>query len=508
MNVSWESEFKTLATRYGDRVAISCGSLSVNFKAVFDHAAGIADHLAGLGVGPGMPVAAMIPNSIAAVCGSLGITLSGATEVPINPALSPAEREWCLSLAQAKHLLTIEDFDYAGVSNSIERHHADKIAPSDIAKGHWTSPTADHWSRILFTSGTTGRPKGVVHTQQARWLANLLLVSSLSSRPGPDDQILLMTPFSHGASLMTYAFFTSGAPIHIVNGVQLDEVLPVIRGGSVRHIFAPPTVLSKLVAALNGDKISSVTTIFTGTAPLSGKLYKAARDVFGPIVRITFGMTEMFNPITVLEPAACEAIYRAGGEDAAGSVGWPAPGVEISIRRDDGTECDPGEVGEVCLRGRHMYAGYILAEGFRARPADAFHATGDVGYLDPRDGLHLKARRHDIIKTGGYKVFPQEVEESPLREMGAGEILVVGLPSEYWGEVILVASEGPADEWETLVRKAAEQLTSYKRPRLFVSLPALPRNATGKLDRKRLRDMVLERYHFMDGPHPRLDLIA
>ncbi len=507
MKVSWQSEFKGIAARYTDDLAISSGARSIAFKPLFDGAAGLANCLAACGLGPNASVAAMIPNSIEAVSASIGITLSGCIEVPINPALSPAERTWCLELAQVKDLVTVKDVPLDGVPAHVRLHFIEDIVPSDIEDGEWSAPNADQWSRILFTSGTTGRPKGVVHTQNARWLANILLAMSLPFRPSRDDKILLMTPFSHGTSLMTYAFFASGAPIHLTNGVQMEEVLGVIRNGSVRHIFAPPTVLSKIVSALSGEMIGTIRTIFTGTAPLSSKLYAETKKVFGPVVRVTYGMTELFNPITVLEPAECDVAYTNADGDAAGWVGWPAPGVEISIRQEDGSEVEPGTTGEVHLRGRHMYCGYLLAEGFRPLVHGSFHPTGDVGYLDPKRGLRLMARRHDIIKTGGYKIFPQEIEEGLLKTLAGGEILVVGIPSEYWGEIILVAGEDQLGQWESRAREAAQFLTVYKRPRLYVAMSALPRNATGKLDRKRLKQIVAEQYRLVDGPHPQLTLI-
>jgi acyl-CoA synthetase (AMP-forming)/AMP-acid ligase II len=149
----------------------------------------------------------------------------------------------------------------------------------------------------------------------------------------------------------------------------------------------------------------------------------------------------------------------------------------------------------------------LMPDGFRPLAENAFHPTGDVGYFDSKRGLRLMARRHDIIKTGGYKIFPQEIEAALMKSLPSGEVMVIGIPSEYWGEIVLVAGEDTSGTWESHARKAAAALTRYKRPRFYLSMPSLPRNPTGKPDRKVLKQFVSERYRLTDGPHPRLDPI-
>jgi malonyl-CoA/methylmalonyl-CoA synthetase len=186
-------------------------------------------------------------------------------------------------------------------------------------------------------------------------------------------------------------------------------------------------------------------------------------------------------------------------------VGWPADGVEIAIRREDGTMAALGETGEVMIRARHLMTGYCTDAGFSPMSADAFHDTGDLGYFDTRGRLHLIGRAASIIKTGGYKVSPEEVERALAPVLAPSEVAVAGIPSDYWGEVILAAIERPAAGWEERLKPAIEAMTSYKRPRLLLAVDELPRNSTGKVLRHAIREHVLTRFNIAGGPRPWLE---
>src|SRR5262249_19215344 len=191
-------------------------------------------------------------------------------------------------------------------------------------------PVADEaWARISFTSGTTGRPKAIVHTQRQRWIANLLQRASFAHMPGPGSRVLLMTPFTHGAGLIAHAFLDHGATSVLLDGVDLPAVERLLAGGGIDHVFAPPTVLAKLSAAFPDRHFPGVKLVFTGTAPLTPALYERARTLFGPVIRVTYGKSEIVNPIAVLSPAECDAYYRETDAGPGSCVGWAGTGVEI-----------------------------------------------------------------------------------------------------------------------------------------------------------------------------------
>ncbi len=502
-SIHWASEFAALAGRYGDRPAVVDAGGTTSYAELFAKAAGIGDALMRAGIGPGDAVATLFRNSADAAAATFGVMLAGAVEIPINPALSDSERAYCCSVADVRLLVTGAALANAMSADGPSILTVENLPPVAIDPANFPSTAGDAPARIVFTSGTTGRSKGAVHNQLGRWTANTLLRANLPFRPSTGSNILLMTPFSHGSSLMTHAYLSSGAAVTLLDGVDPETVLGILARGECDAMFAPPTVLAKIVAAAGTRRFATLRTIFCGTAVLKPTLYARARDMFGPVVRVTYGKSEVFNPITVLEAEETEAWYASGGDDAC--VGWPAAGVEIVIRAENGEPAAIGDNGEVLIRAQHLMMGYRTAEGFSALGPDEFHDTGDLGYLDARGRLHLTGRAADVIKSGGYKVTPDEVERLLAPALQPSEVAVVGIPSDYWGEVILAAVENPAPGWQELIAATGQAITDYKRPRLMIALDELPRNGIGKVLRSVIRAYVLSRYRLIEGPRPRLE---
>lgn len=290
-----------------------------------------------------------------------------------------------------------------------------------------------------------------------------------------------------------------------MNGVDPETVLPLLASGSITEMFAPPTVLAKLTEAAADPKYAEVRPrlrmILTGTAPLTPPLYRKAAAEFGEIIRVTYGKSEIFNPITVLEPPETAAAYsEVTGEGLC--VGWPATGVRIEIRDERNNVLLPGHVGQIYLFSPHMFSGYMTPEGVRLLRPGEFHESGDIGYLDELGRLYLVARQSDIMKTGGYKVSPGEVERFLAPALPGTELIVLGFPSEYWGEIITVVAENPPEDWRERLEPVLATLTAYKRPRLFASVDALPRNSIGKISRASLRSKLLEKFDLIERPRP------
>jgi acyl-CoA synthetase (AMP-forming)/AMP-acid ligase II len=251
-----------------------------------------------------------------------------------------------------------------------------------------------------------------------------------------------------------------------------------------------------------------VRCVFTGTQTLTPALYRKAESMFGPVVRITYGKSECTNPITVLGMDDTRDLFSDSSVKTGACVGWPASGVELSIRSDDGAILLAGTAGEIWLRAGHMYIGQIGPDGFQPLADDAWHNTGDFGHLDQRGRLWLEGRVADVIKSGGYKVTPDEIEAVLSGLPGCGEICIATLPSEYWGEVIVAVAEKAGDLWQAAAEHRVSSLSRHKRPRLWIALDALPRNAQGKVSRREVRGAIQSRYALVDGPHPRLTPIA
>jgi acyl-coenzyme A synthetase/AMP-(fatty) acid ligase len=350
------------------------------------------------------------------------------------------------------------------------------------------------------TSGTTGRPKAIVHRHDRRWIAHELLRSHLPFAPGANDRVLLMNAYSHGVALLAATWFETGASVELIGGVDVAYADELFARGELTAVFAPPTVLTKLVEGTRHERIEGIKCIFCGTATLQPALYRAAATLFGPVIRVTYGKSEMFNPITVLEMSEAADYYRDLVTLDAVCLGRAARGVEIEIRDEAGRLCTSGEHGEIHLRSPHMMHGHGDEQGFHELPEGAFHATGDLGYLDESGRLFLAGRAHDVMKTGGYKIYPEEIE----RELPPG-MVVVGIPSAHWGEIIVAVSEDGADHTET-VAAATKGLARYKHPRACLTIAQIPRSLQGKVQRARVREMVLARYALTDGPYPAFEI--
>lgn len=494
-NISWGAVQAALMQRFRDRVAVRDAAGSVTYGDLFAAAAGVAHYLVAAGVAPGERVGTLFRNGIPAVVAAYGVQIAGAAETPLNIAYAPGEILGTARLAGCRHILCAADqVAFLGAAGFIA-HDVATIPPAPLDPADFPEVAPEMDGRLAFTSGTTGLPKAIVYTQQARFLANVLLQACLPFTPGPGSRVVLMTPFAHGASLQCFAWLDQGGEVVLLDGVDLPRIAPMLEEGALEAIFAPPTVLAKLTSAFAGRVFPGVRAIFTGTAPLPPSTYAAAKAMFGPVVRLTYGKSEVINPITVLPPEETDRYYAEGGsEDGGACVGWPVPGVELAI-----------EEGEVLIRAQHMSKGWIDAAGFHPWRADGFHPTGDIGRIDERGRLHLLARVSDAMKSGGYKIYPQEIERALA---GAGtEATIIGLPSDYWGEVIVAVAEAPPADWEARAREACAELASFKRPRFFLALAELPRNAQGKLVRRHVVTALQSRFRLIDGPRPRLEEI-
>jgi acyl-CoA synthetase (AMP-forming)/AMP-acid ligase II len=504
--IPWSSDLLTLARRFGPRIAITDGDARITYAALSARAHGLARRLMAEGFEPGQPVATFVPNGCDAPWVSYGLTMAGVAETPCNTGSTDAELRWFAELTGFKRIIAPQASFARLAGLGFAPLPLEDITPDDSFAPLPPVPS-DAWGRIIFTSGTTGKPKAILHSHGGRYLANILQRAVLPFTPQPGERVLLMTPFTHGAALIAYAWLDHGGEVVLQDGVRADRIAPVL-AAPLSAIFAPPTVLAKLLALFPGQAVPGLKVIFCGTQTLTRELYARAAAQFGPVVRVTYGMSECFNPITVLEGpdvAAAMAEDMAEDDDGLGAnLGWPATGVEIAIRDEVGSPLPSGESGDIWLRARHMNIGMIGPDGLVPRPAGAWHRTGDLGALDARGRLRLAGRASDVMKSGGYRVHPAEIE-MVLEEAGQGRaICVLGLASDYWGEVIIAVADGLASGWEAAALPLVEQLARHKRPRAWLTLPELPRNAQGKVVRARVREAVLARWRLEDGPHPRL----
>ncbi len=474
----------------------------------------------------GLRIGVLLHNGCRAVLADYGVAVAGGCIVHLNPAYGEDELRGCLRRAPVDAVLTEAALAprLAGLDLPVLVIEQVPLADAPPVRVALAPADAAAPGRILFTSGSSGPPKAVVYSHYKRWLAATVLRSVLPYRP-EGSGLLLMTPYVHGASMLARAWLDCGGWVQLHAGVQSGLVREALADDGLQAMFAPPSVLAKLCTELAGLR-RPLRCLFSGTQPLPPALYCRALPIFGPVVRITYGKSENLNPITVLDPAECDAVYGAPcgetpGGDAAGAerpaacipgsaasadvayaagtsgccVGRPGPGVDLMLAPD----------GEVLLRSQHMFDGYLTEQGWQPHAPDAWHATGDTGRWDAAGRLWLTGRTNQIVNSGGYKINPDEVADAVRAVAGVSDALVVGIASDYWTEVLVCAyvASDPALDVVTL-RQALAGLTAYKQPRLYVALDALPQTPMGKPSPQGLRAHIARHYTLTDGPRPQL----
>ena len=447
-----------------------------------ERAASFAAVLAAHGAGPGTRVvwsARATPDSVVAL---LAVVTSGATLVPLNPAATPAEIAHVVADAGPTVAVTDRPDDAAAVFGpTVTTLSVDELAATATSTSTSTSSPATTFAPprigpnddalIVYTSGTTGRPKGAVHTH-ASVLAG---VAALHAAWGwrPDDRLILTLPLFHVHGLVAGLFgsLTVGAPITVFD--RFDEAAVLDAAPSHSMFFGVPTMYHRLAATGRANELSGLRLCVSGSAPLAADLWHqlAAQGV---AVLERYGMTETL--LTLSNPL--------DGERRPGSVGVPLPGVEAAIGDPDGDGVGDG-VGELYVRGATLCRGYWRRDDDDTT-GDGWFATGDLVSMADDGYVTIRGRRTELIITGGHNVYPAEVEAVLARHPGVREVAVVGVPSDEWGETVEAFVVGDPD-LTSLEDLATRELAAFKRPRRVHLVDELPRNALGKVVRRDLR---------------------
>ena len=452
------------------------------------------------GVGPGDRVALSLGKSTGLVTAHLAVLGVGACVVPLNPALSAAEIEAVLRQADVALAIT----NAAVLTRAPETGRAvrgpwwvadgDGVPPdteplSDVLAGFRSGPeprvgTADEDALLLFTSGTTGQPKGVGLTH-ANIAANLHALLVETWRMTEDDRLLHALPphHLHGLALGLYGtLFTGGAAV-LVERFDPAVVLAGLRAQRISVFMGVPTMYHRMVETAGDFALDSVRLCISGSAPLSVETFRRFAARFGHRIVERSGLTE----------TAINTSNPIDGECRAGTVGTALPGIEVGVF--DATDHRPlphGQSGEIRVRGPNVFRGYWRNP---AATAEAFHdgwfRTGDIGVLDADGYLTIDGRMKELIIVGGTNVTPGEVEAALEPETGVRDVAVAGVPDADLGEKVaafVVPRDGadPATLEARLRQRVERDLAPYKRPRLYRFLDEIPRNAMGKVERGKL----------------------
>ena len=475
-----------------DREALVTRSRRLTYGELDREADRAAHALRALGVMPGDRVAASLPNDAPVVVAFHGAMRLGAVWVGVNRVLAPPEKRYLLDDAGATLLLADDPGADLGVRavGGAEWRAALAAAPAGPV-GVDVDPHAP--AGIAYTSGTTGHPKGAVHSQHTLLTPGAVLVETRGY--GPDLRKGDCFPFTvlNMAVLTTLLVSQAGGCSIVMDRIDAQGVAEWIRAEGVTTWNGPPALLHSLAAddAVAPSDLASLTEVWTGGADCPEPVRTRFEAKFGLPVLATYGLSEA--PTVV-------AIDPRSGPHVAGASGRPLPHLAVRIAGAGGVSLPPGETGEVCVAPASGDDRYRPMLGYWGRPDATAEAlaggelhTGDLGDLDADGYLHVRDRKNLLIIRGGANVYPAEVERVLAAAPGLAAAAVLGVPDERLGERVVAVVEplpGAALDADAVHAHCLAHLARYKVPERFVAVDHLPRNAMGKVERARLADLL------------------
>jgi acyl-CoA synthetase (AMP-forming)/AMP-acid ligase II len=504
------------ADRFGEHLAVLDGHSRLTFAELFQQARSFGAALVSSGIEPGDRIAVWAFNCAEWVVALLGISMAGAVLVPINTRFKGREAADLLSRTHAKALVTVTDFldtDYVAMLRAAEVPLPD-LATAVVARGaapegteswedflaratepdraevdaRWPRLGPDDLSDILFTSGTTGLPKGVLMTHGR----TLCVATDWMEMTGlcADDRYLMVNPYFHmfGLKAGILACLASGATMLPEAVFDVDRILARVDGERITVLPGPPTLYQSILDHPERGRhdLSSLRVAVTGAADIPVELIRRVDDELPFSVIITgYGLTE-----------AGTAVATTPGDDVATvatTVGRPRPGFDVRIV-NDGSDVATGEPGEVLLRGGSVMAGYLddPAATEDALSPEGWLRTGDIWVVDEAGYLRIVGRLKDMFIVGGFNAYPAEIENALLRHPDIRQAAVIGIPDARLGEVgmaFIVTTSG-SDAVPDVVEWCRDQMANYKVPRVVEVVAELPMTATGKVMKDVLRERV------------------
>lgn len=444
-------------------------------------------------------------NGLSHVVALLAVLASGRVWIPLNPRNPAAELERIVHLTRPA--LILSDQAYHGLFGQVSCPVIRTDGDGRNAGGHedmqslitahagWR-PARNPYDResiqaIKFTGGSTGIPKGVM--QPARAWAACLHNQHHAYRFDETERFLLAAPLTHGASTFVLPILAAGGCLVVTRDTTPQTLLECLEVRAITATFMPPTMIYMVMEAAQDRtcRFPHLRHLVYAAAPMPTHKIRAAIRFFGPVLETSYGQTEAPTIVTAMSAAEFE------DERNHASVGRAALTTEVAIMDLAGRLLPAGEQGEVVVRGDLVMSGYFeLPDMTRKTLVDGWLHTGDVGVIDERGYLYLKARLREVIISGGFNVYPVDVEEALSRHPDVMECAAFGIAHERWGEVVTAAVRlrpgAPADE-AALVAFAKTELGSVKAPKRVHFFDTLPRSPVGKVQKDRIRDSVLQK---------------
>ncbi|MCG8590841.1 MAG: fatty acid--CoA ligase [Proteobacteria bacterium] len=492
-----------------EREALWHAGRSITYAELDRRASQVANALLAAGVQPGDRVCVLDKGHDEFIEVMFGIAKAGGVYTPVNWRLAPPEIAYVVNDAEAKVLFVGEAFHPAVAAIESELAKVRVIVRWGEGSNTWSTyadfvgeasasdprcdTAEDETAWQLYTSGTTGHPKGAELTH-----ANLVEVTNVIAmgiggvRPG-DSGLVCMPLYHIGGSGWALALFAAGARLVVTREADPTEILRLIPEEQVHHTFFVPALMNFLLQhpdCAQAD-FSSLETILYGASPIPEELLVRSLETFQCRLVQAYGLTETTGAVVLLPHED-----HVPGSPRLRSCGLPVFGSEIRILAGDGRPCPPGTVGEICMSGPTIMKGYwnrpeATAESIR----DGWFHSGDAGYLDDEGYLYIHDRVKDMIVSGGENVYPAEVESVLFSHPDVADVAVIGVPDERWGEAVkavVVLAPGASVDAQQLVDYCQGKIAGYKRPRSIDFIDALPRNPTGKILKRELREPYWE----------------
>lgn len=495
------------ALQHGARTAIVFGDKTLTFTEVDRLSSQLAHALHAAGAVPHTRVALLLNNGLHSVPLDFACVKAGINRVPLNSRLSVAEHARMLAETGSTHLVfgpdlaeraaalreAVPELVCMGMGAALAHVSAPDLlaqAASCPADGPAFTPSHDDVVLTLFTSGTTGTLKAAQHTQASyAAICRNVLLNLLPATP--DDAMLHAASLIHASGVFVLPFWLRGGRTVILPGFEPGLFLRTLQAQRITAINLVPTMLQMLfeLPDIGEADVSALRYVIYGASPMPRAVIQRAMAAWG---RHRFwqyyGQTEVPLCLAVLRP-------EDHTDDLLDACGQPALDIEMRLIDDAGNDVPPGTPGEIAVRAPSAVAGYYNAAALNAETfvEGGWVRTRDVGVFDERGFLHLKDRTSDMIISGGYNVYPREVENALMTHGAVRECAVIGLPHEKWVEIVtavVVLRAGQQATEAGLIAHVAGQLASYKKPQRVLFAQEIPKTAVGKLNRKQLRESL------------------
>ncbi len=514
---------RAFATHAG-QPAVACGDRTLSYGQVADRSFRLVNALRALGVNPGDRVATLAPNDLTTLEVMTGLALGGYARAALHAMNSAEAHSAMLSASGARALITTRDFaarfadvfaqaselahvivlDADAESGAADVLDYERLLADAHAEDAHVPVRPDDVLHLAYSSGSTGTARASVHTHES-WAHVTVANAAMLPRVTSDDRYLAAAPLTHAASTVLYLLVARGAAIEVMPHFEAAEALRLISERRCTLTIMVPTMLQLLAThpEVGQFDLTSMRALVYAGAPISVATARAAQAAFGDVLFQTYGQSECL-PVSCLTPED----HRYGvttDERVLTSAGRPCLTASVRIADETGAALPVGSVGEILVssdgRMRGIW-GDSVATAERITD-DGYVHTNDIGYLDERGLLFVVDRKNDMIISGGFNIWPAEIEQALAAHPAVVEAVVVGIPHPRWGETpvaVVVLADGASVAEEELIELCRQKVGSMKKPtELVLRTEPLERNQFGKLSRREVRD----RYWPVDGAHSR-----